>query len=74
MGVVAVPKRKKRKVSSVMGWLLRRQLREPGAGVCCAFSIAEILGPGLYRRGMWAFRVTAGGVEYRKLLMLTATF
>lgn len=49
-GRAGVPKRKKRKVSSVMGWLLRRQLSEPGAGVCCAFSIAQILGHGLYRR------------------------
>jgi hypothetical protein len=31
--------RKKRKVSSVMGWLLNFQLRLPGEGVCCAVSI-----------------------------------
>lgn len=31
--------RKKRKVSRVMGWLLSLQLREPGAGSCCAVSI-----------------------------------
>jgi hypothetical protein len=34
-----VQMRKKRKVRSVMGWLLRRQLRLPGAGVCCAVSM-----------------------------------
>ena len=33
--------RKKRKVRSVMGWLLSFQLREPGAGVCCAFSMGS---------------------------------
>lgn len=55
-----VPKRKKRKDSSVMGWLLRRQLSEPGAGVCCAFSIAEIRGRGLIdggRRRLESLRV-----------------
>lgn len=31
--------RKKRKVSSVMGWLLSLQLSEPGAGSCCAVSM-----------------------------------
>ena len=31
--------RKKRNVRSVIGWLLSLQLSEPGAGVCCAFSI-----------------------------------
>ena len=38
-----VQMRKKRKVSSVMGWLLRRQLSEPaaGAGVCCAVSMVQ---------------------------------
>lgn len=35
-----VQTRKKRKVSSVMGWLLRRQLSVPGAGVCWAASMA----------------------------------
>jgi hypothetical protein len=34
--------RKKRNVSSVMGWLLRRQLRLPGAGVCCAVSMSKV--------------------------------
>lgn len=31
--------RKKRKVSSVMGWLLSFQLSDPGEGVCWAVSI-----------------------------------
>ena len=34
--------RKNKKVSSVMGWLLSFQLSEPGAGLCCAVSIAEL--------------------------------
>ena len=37
--IANVQMRKKRKVSSVMGWLLSRQLNEPGAGSCCAFSM-----------------------------------
>jgi hypothetical protein len=31
--------RKKRKVRRVMGWLLSRQLNDPGAGACCALSM-----------------------------------
>lgn len=27
-----------------MGWLLRRQLSEPGAGSCCAVSMGRIIG------------------------------
>jgi hypothetical protein len=34
--------RKKRKVISVIGWLLSLQLNEPGAGACCAVSMVEV--------------------------------
>jgi hypothetical protein len=33
--------RKNKKVSSVIGWLLSFQLKEPGVGVCCAVSIVR---------------------------------
>jgi hypothetical protein len=47
--------RKKRNVRSVMGWLLRRQLSDPGAGACCAVSIVvwELCGGGLAGVKMW---------------------
>jgi len=51
---VCVQMRKKRNVSSVMGWLLRRQLSEPGAGVCCAVSMA-----GWETVPRWEYRLTA---------------
>jgi hypothetical protein len=41
-GQVHIQMRKKRKVSSVIGWLLSLQLRLPGAGVCCAFSMVSL--------------------------------
>jgi hypothetical protein len=41
MRAEGVHMRKNKKVSSVIGWLLSFQLREPGAGVCCAVSIAR---------------------------------
>ena len=41
---VDVQMRKKRNVRSVIGWLLRRQLSEPGAGgAVCAGSMASLL-------------------------------
>jgi hypothetical protein len=38
-GVEDVQMRKKRNVRRVMGWLLSRQLSDPGAGACCALSM-----------------------------------
>jgi hypothetical protein len=59
--------RKKRNVRSVMGWLLRRQLRLPGADVCCAAS--------MFKGGVCgSFRGSLGELKRRETIAFTWLF